>query len=154
VLRLAYEDATACASEIEARYEATEDPDGLIETGAVGDAPGRFRLTLPAVKRTGAFHDVTRIADVEVPPEGSAEATILYRRGGTVTFESDMRLGREVEGEWETVFAPKGTWQDVPKGTYRVMREGSEHARFEVLPGSVQTVRAPPPSSAIPGARR
>lgn len=148
-LKLAYEDGTACAGEIEAHYESLDDPDGLREVSVHEDAPGRLRTTLPAgrwrlhVKRPRAFHDVTQVADVEVPAGGTAEASLRYRRGGTVTFERDTRLTRRVEGEWEWVFADEGAWEDVPAGTYRVMNGEEVVSTFDVLPGSTQFVQVP-----------
>jgi len=156
LLRTLYEDGMPCDTEIEARFESIDDPDGLLDAVTVRVEPGAFRTTLPPgkwrlhVKRPKAFQDVTQVADVDVPEDGTAEATIRYRRGGTVTFEvtgvegsytgRGIQLRREGD-EYGNILTVAGTYEDVPTGVYHVMEGEDETLTFEVVAGSTQVVR-------------
>jgi hypothetical protein len=149
-LDIAYDDGTPCDTEIETRFESLEDPDGLMDALLRKDGPGRFRTTLPPgkwrlhVKRPKAFHAVTRIADVEVPGDGTVDVALQYRRGGTVTLDGHAKLERDVDGERQQFLVEEGTWEDVPPGTWRVMAGETEYSTFDVVPGTSQAVRVPP----------
>lgn len=137
LLRIAYDDGTEFKGEIEAQFESLDEPDGLIDA-TIRREGGVYRAVLPLgrwrlhVKRPDAFQAVTRVLDLEVP----AEADLRYARGGTLIVRRRVVLEREIEGEWVTLLAGEGTWEDAPPGSYRV--DGAY--RFEVAAGTRHTV--------------
>jgi hypothetical protein len=148
-LRIAYEDHVPLDGEIEVEFESLEDPEGLLKASVRKDAPGLWWATLPRgrwrlhISRPRAFQDVCRVVDVDVPAEGVVEAAQRYVRGGTVTFETSVTMVHDDDGEREQIWVAKGTWDDVPVGTYVILYGGKETSRFTVVAGTAQVVRGP-----------